>query len=121
MGDGQKSRGRFLGGRVGDIVPNTIIDYSPIICTIFHNSMKPQLLFLSSFIDVKPIIVKEIFEIIKKIHESGITIFLVEQNVGMAMSIAEYVYIIQNGMIVIGDKTTNLKKRDDIRRTYLGW
>lgn len=68
-----------------------------------------------------PIIVKEIFKIIKKIHESGITIFLVEQNVGMAMSIAEYVYIIQNGMIVVGDKTINLKKRDDIRRTYLGW
>jgi branched-chain amino acid transport system ATP-binding protein len=68
-----------------------------------------------------PIIVKQIFDIIKKINESGITILLIEQNVRMAMLIAEYVYIIQNGMIVVSDRKENLEKKDDIRRTYLGW
>jgi branched-chain amino acid transport system ATP-binding protein len=68
-----------------------------------------------------PIIVKQIFDIIKKINESGITILLIEQNVRMAMLIAEYVYIIQNGMIVVSDRKENLEKKDDVRRTYLGW
>lgn len=68
-----------------------------------------------------PIVVREIFEIIKKINESGVTVLLVEQNVRMAMAIAEYVYIIQNGAIVVADTKASLEQRDDVRRAYLGW
>jgi branched-chain amino acid transport system ATP-binding protein len=68
-----------------------------------------------------PIIVKQIFDIIERINRTGITILLIEQNVRMAISIADYVYIIQNGMIAVSDTKDNVEKRDDVRRTYLGW
>ena len=83
---------------------------------------RPKILLLDEpSCRLAPIVVKEIFRIIKKINEIGTTVLLVEQNIRMAMSISNFTYIIQNGMIVIRGKTEELGRDDEIKRIYLGW
>jgi len=68
-----------------------------------------------------PILVKTIFEIIKKINlQSNISILLVEQNARLALSVAEYAYIMENGKIVMDDESDKLSQNQDIQEFYLG-
>jgi len=68
-----------------------------------------------------PLLVKEVFEIIKKINmERKISILLVEQNARMALSLAKYGYIMENGKIVIDDKSAKLAENEDVKEFYLG-
>jgi len=68
-----------------------------------------------------PIVVREIFEIVKKINEENKTgILLVEQNAVAALSFSEYVYVMENGRVVLDGTSEQLKDNEDIREFYLG-
>jgi branched-chain amino acid transport system ATP-binding protein len=67
-----------------------------------------------------PILVEQVFEIIKKIRELGKTVFVVEQNANMALSIADRGYVIQTGQVVLSDTAENLLKNPLMREAYLG-
>ena len=68
-----------------------------------------------------PMLVKEIFSIIRKINqEEKTTILLVEQNANLALSIADYGYIMENGRIVLDGEPNKLKANEDVKRFYLG-
>ncbi len=82
---------------------------------------KPKILLLDEpSMGLSPIFVKEIFDIIKSLHESGITILLVEQNAKAALSIADYAYVLENGKIVMEGKAADLLDNEDIKKAYLG-
>jgi branched-chain amino acid transport system ATP-binding protein len=67
-----------------------------------------------------PILVEQVFEIIRKIRELGKTIFVVEQNANMALSIADRGYVIQTGQVVLADTAANLLENPLMREAYLG-
>jgi branched-chain amino acid transport system ATP-binding protein len=82
----------------------------------------PQLLLLDEpSLGLAPLIVKEIFRIIKRINEEqGTTIILVEQNANMALQIAHYGYVMENGKIVMEGTATDLVQNPDVKEFYLG-
>jgi len=67
-----------------------------------------------------PIVVQEIFNIIRRINEQGTTVLLVEQNANMALQIADYAYVIENGTITIKGTGQELLKNEKVRAAYLG-
>jgi branched-chain amino acid transport system ATP-binding protein len=67
-----------------------------------------------------PILVEQVFEIIKKIRQLGKTVFVVEQNANMALSIADRGYVIQTGQVVLADTAENLLANPLMREAYLG-
>ncbi len=67
-----------------------------------------------------PILVKEIFEIIKKCNENGMTILLVEQNANMALKVSHRAYVLENGVIVLSDESQKLLGNEDVKKAYLG-
>jgi branched-chain amino acid transport system ATP-binding protein len=83
---------------------------------------KPELLLLDEpSLGLAPLIVREIFGIIKKINEEqGATIVLVEQNANMALQIAHYGYVMENGKIVMEGRAEELVENPDIKEFYLG-
>ncbi len=82
----------------------------------------PRLLLLDEpSLGLAPLVVKEIFEIIERINrEQGTTIVLVEQNANMALRIAHYGYIMENGRIVMEGVSSDLRENPDIKEFYLG-
>lgn len=82
---------------------------------------KPKLLLLDEpSMGLAPILVDEIFEIIKKINQTGTTILLVEQNAYKALSIANRAYILETGTIVKEGNASDLINDDTIQKAYLG-
>ena len=83
---------------------------------------RPRLLLLDEpSLGLAPLIVKRIFEIIRKINrESNTTIFLVEQNANLALKVADRGYVMENGRISMTDIAENLLSNDDVKRAYLG-
>ncbi len=82
---------------------------------------KPNLLLLDEpSMGLAPIIVEEIFEIIKKIRKSGTTILLVEQNANAALQIADRGYVLETGKVVLEGLAQDLLHDDSVRRAYLG-
>ncbi|SHJ98941.1 branched-chain amino acid transport system ATP-binding protein [Anaerobranca californiensis DSM 14826] len=82
---------------------------------------KPKLLLLDEpSLGLAPLIVKNIFGIIKQINEEGTTILLVEQNAVQALNIAHYGYILETGKIVHQGKAEDLKNDDKVKKAYLG-
>jgi branched-chain amino acid transport system ATP-binding protein len=67
-----------------------------------------------------PVLVDQIFDIIKELNAQGTTILLVEQNALMALSIAHRGYVLQTGSIVLTDTAANLKQDDMVKKAYLG-
>ena len=67
-----------------------------------------------------PVLVAQNFELIQQINESGATVFVVEQNANMALSIADYGYVLQTGQVVLADTAADLAANPDMRRAYLG-
>ena len=67
-----------------------------------------------------PKLVKEIFSIIRKLHEQGITILLVEQNARMALSIADRAYVLETGRITMEGDAKELLNNEQVRKAYLG-
>jgi len=82
---------------------------------------RPRLLMLDEpSLGLSPLFVKEIFDIITGLHQSGITIFLVEQNAQKALQVADRGYVMEIGKIVMADKAQNLLRSEALREAYLG-
>ena len=83
---------------------------------------KPKLMLLDEpSLGLAPLLVREIFEIIQKINvEHGTTVLLVEQNAQIALRIAHYGYIMENGRVVLDGPADKLRGNDDVREFYLG-
>ena len=69
---------------------------------------------------LSPLLVKEIFKIIRTLHERGITVLLVEQNAQMALSIADRAYVLETGHVTMHGKASELLHDDKVRKAYLG-
>ncbi len=67
-----------------------------------------------------PIVVEVVFEMIEKLRNQGISIFLIEQNVGQALEIADRGYVIENGRILLEGRSEELMQNEVIRKAYLG-
>lgn len=69
---------------------------------------------------LSPLLVKEVFRIIKLMHDRGITILLVEQNAKMALSVADRAYVLENGRITMSGDAKALLSDPNVKRAYLG-
>lgn len=82
---------------------------------------RPELMLMDEpSMGLAPLLVKEIFSIIKDINEQGTTILLVEQNANMALSIAHKAFVIETGEIVLQGSAEQLLKSEDVKKAYLG-
>ena len=82
---------------------------------------KPKLLMLDEpSMGLAPILVEQIFDIIKELHNTGTTILLVEQNAQMALSIADRAYVLGTGKITISGPAAEVLADDRVREAYLG-
>ena len=82
---------------------------------------RPRLLLLDEpSMGLAPLLVQEIFRTLKQLHQSGLSILLVEQNVGHALKIAEYAHVMENGAIVLSGRSDELLHNDRIIAAYLG-
>jgi branched-chain amino acid transport system ATP-binding protein len=83
---------------------------------------KPRLLLMDEpSLGLAPLVVRQIFEIIRKINtESNTTIFLVEQNANLALKVAHRGYVIENGAIKLSDTADNLFSNEEVKQAYLG-
>lgn len=82
---------------------------------------RPKLLLLDEpSMGLAPIIVADIFKIIKEINEAGTTVLLVEQNARQALKVADYGYVLENGKVVAAGTAKELLQDDTIKKAYLG-
>ncbi|NLU53132.1 MAG: ABC transporter ATP-binding protein [Clostridiaceae bacterium] len=82
---------------------------------------RPKILFLDEpSMGLAPLLVQEIFNIIKDINQSGTTILLVEQNASMALQIADHAYVMETGSITLSGTGAELMQSEDIKKAYLG-
>ncbi|MBC7331851.1 MAG: ABC transporter ATP-binding protein [Synergistetes bacterium] len=82
---------------------------------------RPQLLMMDEpSLGLAPLLVREVFKVIKKINEEGKTILLIEQNARAALKIAHYGYVLETGRIVMEGPGEELLNDDRVRRVYLG-
>jgi branched-chain amino acid transport system ATP-binding protein len=82
---------------------------------------KPKIMLLDEpSMGLAPIVVQDIFSIIKEINKTGTTILLVEQNANLALSIANRAYVIETGEIVLSGSAKELEKNDQVKKAYLG-
>ena len=81
----------------------------------------PKLLLLDEpSMGLAPILVEQIFDVIRDIHAQGTTVLVVEQNALMALGIAHRGYILQTGRIVLEDTAANLRQNPEVQKAYLG-
>ncbi|MEN8041382.1 MAG: ABC transporter ATP-binding protein [Actinomycetota bacterium] len=82
---------------------------------------KPKVLLMDEpSMGLAPVLVQQNFDIIEQINEAGVTVFMVEQNASMALSIADRGYVLQTGRVVLADTAENLLANEDLRKAYLG-
>jgi branched-chain amino acid transport system ATP-binding protein len=82
---------------------------------------RPKILFLDEpSMGLAPLLVQEIFSIIKDINKNGVTVLLVEQNASMALQIADHAYVLENGSIVLSGTGAELMQSESIKKAYLG-
>ena len=82
---------------------------------------KPKIILLDEpSMGLAPILVQEIFRIIKEINQSGVTVFLVEQNAKMALSISDHAYVMETGSIVLSCSGKELSESEQVQKAYLG-
>jgi branched-chain amino acid transport system ATP-binding protein len=82
---------------------------------------RPRLLLLDEpSLGLAPIVIQQIFAIIRKVNESGTTVFLVEQNAHQALKIAHRGYVMENGRITMEDSAHALLTNEEVRKAYLG-
>lgn len=82
---------------------------------------KPKLLMMDEpSLGLAPLIVKDIFNIIKEIHKNGVTILLIEQNAKAALEVADYGYVLETGAIVLKGEGKELLTNDEVQKAYLG-
>jgi branched-chain amino acid transport system ATP-binding protein len=82
---------------------------------------RPRLLLLDEpSLGLAPILVQQIFDIIREINSQGTTILLVEQNALQALGVARRGYVMQTGKVILADTAAKLAQNEDVRRVYLG-
>ena len=82
---------------------------------------RPKLLMLDEpSMGLAPILVEQIFDIIRELHKAGTTILLVEQNAQMALSVADRAYVLETGRISLSGTGAELAASDEVRKAYLG-
>jgi branched-chain amino acid transport system ATP-binding protein len=82
---------------------------------------RPKLLLLDEpSLGLAPLIVRKIFEIIREINANGTTIFLVEQNAHMALSVAHRGYVLQTGRVIMSEAASKLLEDPEVKKAYLG-
>ncbi|NPV92443.1 MAG: ABC transporter ATP-binding protein [Firmicutes bacterium] len=82
---------------------------------------RPRLMLLDEpSMGLAPLLVREIFEIVKEINQAGTTVLLVEQNAHMALSIAQYAYVLETGSIVLEGPAAELAESAEVKAAYLG-
>ena len=81
----------------------------------------PELLILDEpSLGLAPLLVEQVRDIVMDINKSGVSVLLIEQNAAMALSIADYGYIMENGKIVLDGEASKLREDDDVQEFYLG-
>nr|WP_022671061.1 ABC transporter ATP-binding protein [Hippea alviniae] len=82
---------------------------------------EPELLMLDEpSLGLAPLIVSEVFDILKELNKQGKTILLVEQNAAQALQLADYGYVLENGQITLEGDAKELLENEDVRKAYLG-
>ena len=84
--------------------------------------LRPRLLLLDEpSLGLAPMVVREIFRILRTVNQEGVSILLVEQNAALALDLADHVFLLETGRIVLEGPSEVLRKDDAIRRAYLGY
>jgi branched-chain amino acid transport system ATP-binding protein len=82
---------------------------------------RPELImFDEPSLGLAPALVQEVFRVIRRLHEEGLTIVLVEQNVAVSLRLAAHAYVLENGRIVLSGRGEDLLRNDSVRQAYLG-
>jgi len=82
---------------------------------------RPKLLLMDEpSMGLAPILVERNFELIAQVHETGVSVLVVEQNANLSLAIADRGYVLQTGRIVLADKADALLANDDLKKAYLG-
>ena len=82
---------------------------------------KPKMLLLDEpSMGLSPLLVKEIFKIIRDINASGMTVLLVEQNAKMALELADHAYVLETGHVAMQGKASELANNEEVKKAYLG-
>ena len=82
---------------------------------------RPKLMMLDEpSMGLAPILVDQIFQIIRELHSAGVTVLLVEQNAQMALSVADRAYVLETGLITMNGDAQSLLHNDAVQRAYLG-
>ena len=92
------------------------------MCAIGRGLMaRPRLLMIDEMsLGLSPLLVKQMFDLVRRIAESGMTILLVEQQVNHAMAVAHDAYILEKGRIVLSGKTADVVGHEHVKKAYLG-
>jgi len=92
------------------------------MCSIARGLMaRPRLLMIDEMsLGLAPLIVQQMFEIVRQISASGITVLLVEQQIQRALQVAHTAYILESGATVLSGATADLSRHEHVRRVYLG-
>ena len=82
---------------------------------------RPRLLLMDEpSVGLAPLVVAEIFQIIRQLHSEGVSIFLVEQNAHMALKVAHHFYLMEQGRVTFSGNPGEMSGDDVIQRAYLG-
>lgn len=82
---------------------------------------RPKLLLLDEpSLGLAPLVVRRIFQIVREINAAGTTVFLVEQNAHLALTIAHRAYVLQTGAVIKSDVASKLLEDEDVKKAYLG-
>ena len=92
------------------------------MCAIARGLMaRPEILILDELsLGLAPIMLDALVKIVRKIHQEGTTIFLVEQDVAIAFDLATTGYVLENGRVALSGPTTDLKADPHVKKAYLG-
>lgn len=82
---------------------------------------KPKIMMMDEpSLGLAPLIVRDIFSIIKEVNKNGVTILLVEQNANMALQVADKAYVMETGVITLSGSGRDLMDNEGVRKAYLG-
>ena len=83
---------------------------------------KPRLLLLDEpSLGLAPLVVREIFDALRKMNENGTTIVVVEQNAALALNAAKHAFVLETGRVVLDGDAADLRSNETVRRSYLGY
>jgi branched-chain amino acid transport system ATP-binding protein len=82
---------------------------------------EPRLLILDEpSLGLSPLLVEEMFGLIRRLHADGLSVMLVEQNVAQSLEIADRAYVLENGAVALSGPAARLRDDPELKRTYLG-